>query len=211
SFGYGAAVLSIVFVAVELYLAIRLGCLEPYRLIQRVRGKLPVGANSNQQPVVETTGLKAVELTAAWERMKPLFEQMDLDRAVLTLEGVNEKGRQRFKTYKWVRSNELVASKVSTEVMPHSRWTKRFPLNTDESQVATLRLESIESAYRSSKSNLYDDQRISLLLKQISENIRTTSNSKIPEAAQADPFQLSDYFDVSRLALEEVEELVDMS
>ena len=210
-YGYGVAIISIAFVALELYLAIRLGCLEPNRLVQRVLGHLPVAADSKQRPMTEAGEMKAVVLTDIWERMKPLFEKMDLDRAILTLEGVNEDGRQRKKTYKWVRSVGLIASKISTEAMPHSRWTKRFPLNGGDSQIATLRLESIERAFRSSKSNRYDDQRISLLLKQISENIQTTSNQKRFQVAQADPFQLSDYFHTSQTSLEEIEELVDMS
>ena len=208
-FGYGAALISIVFVAVEIYLGIRLGCLEPYRLVQRVLGN--PAANTTPRTRTEAGGLKAVELNAMWERMKPLFEKMDLDRAILTLEGVTEKGRQRFKTYKWVRSNGLIAAKVSSEAMPHSRWTKRFPLNEDVSQIATIRLESIERACRSSQSNRYDDQRISLLLKQISENIRMTSNPQISQAAQADPFQLSDYHPSPPTGLEGVEELVEIN
>jgi len=210
-YGYSVALVSLAFVALELYLAIRLGCLEPYRLYQRVTGYQPVATDSLKQPATETDASKALELALMWERMKPLFEQMDLERAVLTLEGVNEDGRQRCKTYKWVRANGLVAAKVSHENIPHSRWTKRFPLNGDDSQIATLRLESIEQASRNSRSNLYDDQKISRLLKQISENIQTTSKPVKSPQAQADPFELSDYCDMPQATMEKIEELVDMS
>jgi hypothetical protein len=83
----------------------------------------------------------------------------------LTLEGVRQDGQPDYETYKWVRSEEIMTDLLA------SRWTKRFPLDSDKSRIATLRLESAEQLLR-------DEQRIDWLLNEITNNMRQTTNSK---------------------------------
>ncbi len=90
---------------------------------------------------------------------------MQLDRAILTLEGVGEDGRTNVESYQWVRSEKLVADLLA------SRWTKRFSLGDDSSHVATLRLESVQQ-------QLQDEQHINWLLKQIRSNMQVISDQK---------------------------------
>ena len=108
--------------------------------------------------------------------MKPLFEHMALDRAVLTLEGVGEDGQPSVESYQWVRSEKLVADLLAT------RWTKRFSLGDDSSHIATLRLESMQQ-------QLQDEQHIDWLLTQIRSNMQGTSDPK--------PFQPSEPLQVT--------------
>jgi hypothetical protein len=102
--------------------------------------------------------------------MKPLFEQMMLDRAVLTLEGISADGRPDCEIYQWVRSEELIAELV------RNQWTKRFSLDGDIPRIATLRLES-------AKQQLKDEQRIDMLLREIRNNMRY-NNRKPTQKAQ---------------------------
>ena len=160
-FAYGSlvGVASLAFVGLEIYLAVRLGCLD----VRNLWGKL---VGSYRWKLVTHEPAKSdyhmAELETIWERMKPLFEQTNLDRAVLTLEGITRNGKTKYQTYRWVRSEKLMAELLS------SRWTKRFPLGQDKSRVAVLRLESAEHLRR-------DEQRIDWILKQISDNMRQAS------------------------------------
>ncbi|MCK5270276.1 MAG: undecaprenyl/decaprenyl-phosphate alpha-N-acetylglucosaminyl 1-phosphate transferase [Sedimentisphaerales bacterium] len=158
--GAAAAAAAAALVGLQLYLGVRLGCLDPRKLMGRLTGtyrweKLTLpGKTSNGR----------AELDVFWERMKPLFEQMHLDRAILTLEGVGVEGRTQYETYQWVRSEaEQMAELLA------SRWTKRFTFNgSDDHRVATLRLESAEQLRR-------DEERIEWLLKQIRHNMQFVS------------------------------------
>ena len=163
--GYTMAVASVLFISLELYTGVRLGCLDLRQLYIRLSGRLQASSTS---PTYQIDGIHTLqdgkkteqlaEVEVLWERMKPMFEQMHLDRAVLTLEGVGDNGRSQRETYQWVRSKELMAELL------HSRWTKRFSL--DEQRVATLLLESADQSRQ-------DEKHIEMLIKQISRNMRT--------------------------------------
>jgi len=160
--GTAAAVYSLVFVAVELYFGIRLGCLGdgiPLARLFRRNAWKKVAASA----VAERT---KASLDALWNQMKPLFEQMRLARVVLTLENVSDDGRTDFETYMWARSDEKQAAALMA-----NRWTKRFSLDDNPHQIATLRLESEDQTLR-------DEQRIDWLLKEIQSNMRSRKKDK---------------------------------
>jgi len=163
--GYTMAVASVLFIGLQLYAGVRLGCLDLRRLYARLTGRMKHYPTS---PTYQIDGIHTLqdgkkshqlaEVEVFWERMKPMFEQMHLDRAVLTLEGIGDNGRSQRETYQWVRSKELMAELLC------SRWTKRFSL--DEQRVATLLLESADQSHQ-------DEKHIEWLIKQISRNMRT--------------------------------------
>ncbi len=162
--GVWVAMSALGFVLLEVTLAIYAGCLNVRVFTERLRGSFRwsvVPANQAK------TGKGMAELEVLWDRMKPLFEQMMLDRAVLTLEGVNADGRTDCETYQWVRSEELIAE------LFRNQWTKRFSLEGDIPRIATLRLES-------AKQQLKDEQRIDLLLKEIRNNMKSNSKRRVP-------------------------------
>jgi len=100
-----------------------------------------------------------------WEEMKPQFEQMKLDPAILTLEAIGADGKPKYETYQWVRDDTLMAELLA------SRWIKRFSVNGDESRVATLRLESAEQLRE-------DENRINRLLSQIRSNMQFVTRKR---------------------------------
>ncbi|MBN2376789.1 MAG: undecaprenyl/decaprenyl-phosphate alpha-N-acetylglucosaminyl 1-phosphate transferase [Sedimentisphaerales bacterium] len=156
--GRQTAVAAIMFVAMEFYVGIRLGCLNPKLLWQKITGGF------RQQPQQDSSSNRHMaELETLWKRMEPLFDQMHLDRVVLTLEGVNEQGLTNRQTYRWVRSNELMADLL------HSQWTKRFSVDSQGHRIATLRLESADQLHR-------DEERIDWLVNQISDNVRLSKS-----------------------------------
>jgi UDP-GlcNAc:undecaprenyl-phosphate/decaprenyl-phosphate GlcNAc-1-phosphate transferase len=178
--GYSMAAASVLFIGLLLYGGIRLGCLDLRRLYARLTGRMKPSTTS---PTYQIDGIHSLqdgkktnqlaEVEVLWERMKPMFEQMHLDRAVLTLEGVGENGRSQRETYQWVRSKELMAELL------RSRWTKRFSL--DEQRVATLLLESVDKTQQ-------DEEHIEMLIKQISRNMRTVrelQNKSKPETIES--------------------------
>jgi hypothetical protein len=156
--GVQAGLAALTFVALQLYVGSRLGCLEGRRLAQRLVGGTYRWKDAKQQA---SKSQPVAKLEVLWERMEPLFEKMQLDRAVLTLEGVSADGRTKCETYQWVRSDGLMAELLG------SQWTKRFALEGDEPRVATLRLESAH-LWR-------DEDRIDWLLQQIRNNMRQAS------------------------------------
>lgn len=97
--------------------------------------------------------------------MKPQFEQMKLDPAILTLEAIGADGKPKYETYQWVRDDTLMAELLA------SRWIKRFSVNGDESRVATLRLESAEQLRE-------DENRINRLLSQIRSNMQFVTRKR---------------------------------
>ncbi|MBN2211653.1 MAG: undecaprenyl/decaprenyl-phosphate alpha-N-acetylglucosaminyl 1-phosphate transferase [Sedimentisphaerales bacterium] len=153
------AAASITLVALELYVFIRMGCLEPTRLLQRHRASttMSVGTAIKTEELPSET---VAELEVLWNRMKPHFEQMNLDRAILTLEGITEDGRANREIYQWVRSEELLADLLA------SRWTRRIPL--DRQRFATISLESARQLRR-------DEERLEWIIRQISENMRVVN------------------------------------
>jgi len=157
--GYATATAAAAFVILEIGIGARLGCLQVTNLLQRLAGGLTKfkTATSNNK-----SAQRIAEIEALWNRMKPLFEQTHLDRAVLTLESVNCNGRPDFETFQWARSEVTMAELL------RSRWTKRFSLEGDQPRIATLRLESANQIER-------DEQRIDWLLQQISENMRRST------------------------------------
>ncbi|KPK76292.1 MAG: hypothetical protein AMJ79_07190 [Phycisphaerae bacterium SM23_30] len=204
--GYWVAAGGVILVGLEIFMGVRLGCLEPEKLWQRMQRRHP------GQPVGEGPGScvsKAAELAVIWERMKPLFEQMQLDRAILTLEGISENGRQRYHTFKWARSDALTSASIAGTMPPSNRWTKRFLLGPDQSQIATLRLEAIEKASRAGESLLHDEQRIARLLKQISDNIRTTTRKGVSLTGAAASLGITGPGPLTETAADPIEELID--
>lgn len=156
--GVTAGLAALTLVVLELYLGVRLGCLN----IQESLTDLW----NNSLRKINAQGEKSkhvAELEALWDRMKPLFEKMQLDRVVLTLEGVSDDDRCQHETYQWVRSEELMADILA------SQWTKRFSLGGDKPRIATLRLESTDQFQQ-------DEKRIDWLLQQISANMKHLSN-----------------------------------
>lgn len=160
--GVGVGLLVISFALCELYLGVRLGCVDLSRFGHRLAGVF----RWNQVPDGRTASRKRVaELETLWERMKPLFEKMNLDRVILTLEGTGADGRTDYETYQWVRNDKLIA-----EIL-NSRWTKRFTLDGDASRMATLRLESAEQLRQ-------DEKRIEWLLKEIRSNMQHVAQQR---------------------------------
>lgn len=155
--GLVMAGLALAFVMLQLYVGIRLGCLDSTAFWQKITGTY---RHQIVKPEQIKNARRMAELAVFWERMKPLFEQMNLDRAVLTLEGVGEEGRSSCETYQWVRSDVILADLLA------SRWTKRITL--DQERVAVLRLEAVRKLRR-------DEERINWLLREISNNMRHTS------------------------------------
>jgi UDP-GlcNAc:undecaprenyl-phosphate/decaprenyl-phosphate GlcNAc-1-phosphate transferase len=159
--GVSVGIAALAFVALELYLGIRLGCLDITELFSRLKFRrdwapeLAIAADVRSKSRLDTL----------WDQMKPMFEKMKLDRAVLTLEGVNENGQTDFETYMWVRSEKLMADILL------NRWTKRFSLDDKQQRMATLRLEAAQQSLR-------DEQRIEWLLSQIRSNMRYTNKNK---------------------------------
>ena len=156
-------VAAVAFVLLELYLGMRMGCLKvsemTFWLKSLVSAFGPVSAP--QENALQASAF--IELEDLWNRMKPHFETMKLDRAVLTLEGVGVDGKANYQTYQWSRTNNLAQ-------LLSSRWTKRFSIGEDKARLATLRLESVEQLRQ-------DEQRIDWLLKQIRNNVQYVSNA----------------------------------
>ncbi|MBN1846495.1 MAG: undecaprenyl/decaprenyl-phosphate alpha-N-acetylglucosaminyl 1-phosphate transferase [Sedimentisphaerales bacterium] len=170
---------ALLFILLELYVGIRLGCLSLSDLRRRL-GKRPAAAPDVPPAVSLACSMPTAvfsnrleEVEDLWERMKPHFERMHLDRAVLTLEGVGEKGPQQRQIYQWVRSQIPMAELL------RSRWTKRFSL--DESRVATLRLESASQLRQ-------QEEHIDWLVRQISNNVR--SAQRRPATAETQPVEV---------------------
>ena len=136
-------------------LAVKIGCLSIHKLLYRWR--------INIQPA--TTIDRFDEIESLWERMKPLFEKIRLDRAVLTLEGVNSSGRPEYKTLQWVRNTNINSD------FPSDCWTTRFYLDKDEREMVILQLETLEKNYK-------DEQRVNWLLNRISDNMRMANSHK---------------------------------
>jgi len=161
--GVAPAAAAMAMIGLMFYSGVRLGCLDLQKLLNRL-----VGTHRWRKLTSpgKTSHGKA-ELDVFWERMKPLFEQMHLDRAILTLEGVGEEGRTQYETYQWVRSEaEQMAELLA------SRWTKRFTFDGDDDhRIATLRLESAEQLRR-------DGERVEWLLKQIRHNMRFVTSQQ---------------------------------
>jgi len=158
--GTQTAVAAIMFVAMQFYVGIRLGCLDLKLLWEKITGGYRQTAHTRHETC---SNCYMAELEALWKRMEPLFDQMHLDRVVLTLEGINEQGLTNRETYRWVRSNELMADLL------HSQWTKRFSVDREGNRIATLRLESADQLHR-------DEERIDWLITQISDNVRLSKS-----------------------------------
>lgn len=159
--GVAAGLAALAFVTLELYVGIRMGCLEPHLLWGRLTSKYRWKVFDYQR-IGNSTG--KAELQILWERMKPLFEQTHLDRAILTLESVSDNGRSKYETYQWTRSEDLMAELLAR------RWTKRFALGEDDRRrIATLQLESADHLRR-------EEAHIDWLLQQIAENMHHVSH-----------------------------------
>jgi UDP-GlcNAc:undecaprenyl-phosphate GlcNAc-1-phosphate transferase len=160
--GPSIAISALLFVLVELYLGIRLGCLDLRDIGNRLAGRVEKDT-SFETPALSI--MRAAELEILWEEMKPQFEQMKLDRAILTLEGIGADGKPNYETYQWARNETLMAELLA------SRWIKRFSLDGDESRTATLRLESAEQLRE-------DENRINRLLSQIRSNMQVVTRKR---------------------------------
>ena len=164
--GWGVAVLSAGYVVLLVWGGARLGCVDGVQL-----WRWAVARRSERAAQALRDSLAEVDVL--WEQLKPLFEQMQLDRAVLTLEGMGRDGRLDCETYQWVRNGQLISELL------HNRWTRQFLLDEERGRVATLRLEC-DGAWQS------DEQRILRLIEQIRENVRTvqrcTGEPSVPMA-----------------------------
>ena len=153
---------ALAFVGLEIFLGVRLGCVDFSVVSRRLAGTFRWNDVADRETA---TRKRVAELEVLWDRMKPLFEQMKLDRVILTLEGIGTDGRTNYETYQWVRNDKLIA-----EIL-NSRWTKRFSLDGDTSRMATLRLESAAQLRQ-------DEKRIDWLLKQIRSNMRHVAQQR---------------------------------
>ena len=150
-------------------LAVKIGCLSIHKLLYRWR--------INVQSA--TTVDRFDEIESLWERMKPLFAKIRLDRAVLTLEGVNSSGRPEYKTLQWVRNANANSD------FPSDCWTTKFYLDKEEREMVILQLETLEKNYK-------DQQRVNWLLNRISDNMRVAnSQKKIILEEKEDKFSLT--------------------
>ncbi len=136
-------------------LAVNIGCMSIHKLLYRWRINIKSA----------TTVDRFDEIEALWERMKPLFAKIRLDRAVLTLEGVNSSGRPEYKTLQWVRNANFNSD------FPSDCWTTKFYLDKEEREMVILQLETLEKNYK-------DEQRVNWLLNRISDNMRMANNQK---------------------------------
>ena len=165
--GVWVGLAALTLVIVEVSVAVRLGALDLRLFATRLFGTYPTAIS---QVAENKARFWAADLEILWERMKPTFEQMKLDRAILTLEGVNADGRKKLETLKWYRSEEVMAA-----LLDDKRWTRRFRVGADDKQVAELRLEAAAMLRR-------DEERIDWLLQQIRENIcRPVGDTQQPE------------------------------
>lgn len=166
---------ALAFVCLELYLGLRLGCLDIRQFSQRVAVVMKL-----REPAFDIAAEKSKSnLELLWDRMKPVFEQMELDRAVLTLQATDDTGRKNHEIYQWVRSDELIADLLSR------KWSKRFSLgDDDDNQVAILRLESADPPRSES-------ERIDWVLREITNNMRLVSQKSTqptPQQEEAEEF-----------------------
>ena len=136
-------------------LAVNIGCMSIHKLLYRWRINIQSA----------TTVDRFDEIESLWERMKPLFAKIRLDRAVLTLEGVNSSGRPEYKTLQWVRNANINSD------FPSDCWTTKFYLDKEEREMVILQLETLEKNYK-------DEQRVNWLLNRISDNMRMANNQK---------------------------------
>ncbi|MBN2842303.1 MAG: undecaprenyl/decaprenyl-phosphate alpha-N-acetylglucosaminyl 1-phosphate transferase [Sedimentisphaerales bacterium] len=150
-----AFALSSVYLAGCVYLAVKIGCLSVHKLLYRLR--------INIKPATAVDRFNEIE--SLWEKMKPLFEKIRLDRAVMTLEGVNSFGRPEYKTLQWVRNESIVGD------FPTDCWTTRFYLDKEEREMVILQLQSIEKDRR-------HDENVNWLLNRISTNMRMTNEQR---------------------------------
>jgi len=153
---------ALMFVITEAYVGMRMGCLKLSEVTGWFRSLWALRNRKALSQILTPKPLPFVEIEALWDRMKPYFETMELDRAVLTLEG--DGSEENSETYLWTRSSN------SAELL-NNRWTKRFSIGEDQERVATLRLESVEQLRQ-------DERRIDWLLKQIRNNVRHVSSHK---------------------------------
>jgi hypothetical protein len=160
--GWTPAAATALFLGVVLYAGVRLGALEVGRLFRRL---CRPGAQAGTS--VASVHRSLAEIETLWERLKPVFEQMNLDRAVLTLEGLTDDGRANREIYQWARQNgQLVAELI------HNRWSRQFLLDAERGRVATLHLEC-DAPW------LSDEERIVHLIQQISENVRVVQHGRV--------------------------------
>ena len=153
---------AVVFILTEMYIGMRLGCLKMSEVTGWFASLWAIRNPKNISHMLIPKPSPFIEIEALWVHMKPYFETMKLDRAVLTLEGVD--GKNNSQTYLWTRSNN------SLELL-NNRWTKRFAIGEDQGRLATLRLESVSQMRQ-------DEHSIDWLLKQIRNNVRFVSSHK---------------------------------
>ncbi len=161
---YMSFALSSLYLGTCFILAVRIGSLSIHKLTYRFR--------INIRPA--TTSDRVIEIDALWERMKPLFEKIRLDRAVLTLEGINANGRPEYKTMQWVR-NECLESDFPTDC-----WTTKFYLDKEEREMVILQLQSIEKHRR-------HEEKVNWLLNRITDNMRIANNKSSNIIANREP------------------------
>lgn len=158
--GVHVALAALAFLIMIVYCGVRMGCLDVRALRSEFRKGYQSQTTSTQSMAAPEL---SVELDTVWRQLTGIFERMHLDRAVLKLQAVGNNGEQKCHTYRWARSQELLADLLE------DRRTRRFALNTEHGHVATLELEAAQQRWD-------DNQRIDQLLKKISENMRIAQN-----------------------------------
>ena len=172
--GVESGLASLGLVAGVVYLGVRLGCVD----VQALRGEFRQGYQHKMAEGEEVGAVElGVKLDGVWQELTSLFERMHLDCSVLKLEAVGDNGRPKCQTYRWARSEELLADLLG------SRWTKRFVLDDEQQQIATLELASAEQRWQ-------DNQRIDRLLKHISENMRMAQNGSRRQPHPQEPAEV---------------------
>ncbi len=155
--GPAVGMIALVFAGLLFYLGVKMGCLEPRRLLRKLMGR-------SVQENVTTTGVLQ-RLTGMWERMKPLFEQLELEHVELVLEKSAFDGTAEFETFQWSRQEALV-----TGYQPQT-WTRQIRLQSRNQNIATLRIKETHE-------NQQDAVHINSLLSQIQCNFEKARNIK---------------------------------
>ncbi len=170
--GWQAATASLVFVVLQVYTAAQLGCVKLRKTSEIRKSEMEVQLENELSRYVQA------DLDLMWNRMKPLFQKLKLDRATLTLESLDAQGLPQQYEYKWSRTQEALSDMLA------SRWSKRFSLDHCQEKLATLRLEAADNQER-------DEQHIANLLNQISRNMqRVAQGNKTPTAEPADTIKV---------------------
>lgn len=161
--GITVGLAAFVFIAGLGYLAVRLGCLNLLQLKHRLTSKA-----SEEQVAASRVPQQLADM---WEKMKPLFEKMDLDHAELVLEKLGVDGNVKYATYQWSRTENMIA-----ELRP-DKWTRQIKLHGSDEETATLRIKTTDET-------LHDINHINWILQQMQLNFEKTRSRPASSSAE---------------------------